>query len=126
MALQSTMVSPETSGLAPASDSPFTWVPFWLPRSEISASPPEKLNRAWRREIDGSWSWRSAVSPRPTSTSPVFGSGNTHEESRSNTSTYGESEIPSACCAADSAGSVAAFLRSRRFCESPAMTPAPL
>src|SRR5438874_1138720 len=109
---QSMTVSPETSGRVPVSHSPFTWVPFWLSRSQICASPAVRMIRAWLRDTAASWSWSTAVSPRPTTTCPVLGSGNTHDESRSKTRMYGESTAGSAAADGEAAGIVAWF-RSR-------------
>ena len=63
------------SGVRAAIRTPFTHVPFWLSRSQICAAPAVRMLRAWLRDTAASWRWSTTVSPRPTTTCPVLGSG---------------------------------------------------
>src|SRR5262249_32579081 len=50
----------------PARRSPFTYVPFWLPRSSTKSAPSRRSKRQCRRDTFPSTSCRSASDERPS------------------------------------------------------------
>ena len=66
-------VSPSFNRVSRSRRSPFSAVPFWLPRSLTNQTPPRRESVAWRRDTSASGRETPLAAPRPTSTSRSSG-----------------------------------------------------